>query len=82
MAGIVVLATVLPMLSMAEAVRRLGAQRAAVVSTVGPIATIALAGLLLGERLTLAQWLGAVLIVVGVVVLERVRAKAPAPAPD
>jgi drug/metabolite transporter (DMT)-like permease len=82
MAGIVVFATVLPMLSMAEAVRRLGAQRAAVVSTVGPPATILLAWWLLAERLTLAQWLGAALIVVGIVVLEYAKQKAPAPTPD
>lgn len=82
MGGLVVVGTVLPMLSMAEGVRRLGAQRAAVVSTIGPPTTILLGAWLLDERLTLAQWLGVALIVAGIIVLEVLRRKAPAPAPD
>lgn len=82
LAGLVVFATVLPMLSMAEGVRRLGAQRAAVVSTVGPPATILLGTWLLDERLTPPQWLGVALILAGVVVLEALRTRAPPPAPD
>jgi drug/metabolite transporter (DMT)-like permease len=82
MAGLVLIATVFAMLAMAEGVRRLGAQRAAVVSTVGPPATILLGAWLLDERLTAPQWLGVALIVGGIVVLEAARPKAPAPAPD
>ena len=41
----------LPGLMQAEGVRRVGAQRAAIGSTVGPPTTIALAALFLGERL-------------------------------
>ena len=41
-AGLVVIATVFAMLAMSEGVRRIGAQRAAVVSTVGPPITILL----------------------------------------
>lgn len=81
--GMVIVATVLPMLSMAEGVRRLGAQRAAVVSSVGPPATIFLGAWLLGERLTPPQWLGVVSILAGVLVLEGLRARRPPPpAPD
>lgn len=82
MAGLVVFATVLPTLSMAEGVRRLGAQRAAVVSTVGPPATIFLGTWLLGERLTPPQWFGVALILAGVIVLEALRTRAPPPTPD
>lgn len=82
MAGLVLIGTVFAMLSMSEGVRRIGAQRAALVSTVGPPTTIVLGAWLLGERLTLPQWLGVVLIVGGIVVLEAVRTKAPPPSPD
>jgi drug/metabolite transporter (DMT)-like permease len=82
MLGLVVIGTVLPMLSMAEGVRRLGAPRAAVVSTIGPPTTIFLGAWLLGERLTPAQWAGVLLIVAGILVLEVLRRRAPGPAPD
>jgi drug/metabolite transporter (DMT)-like permease len=71
--GLVGIATVFAMLTTAEGVRRLGAQRAAVVSTVGPPATILLAVPLLGERLNLAQWLGVALIIAGILFMELAR---------
>ncbi len=72
-AGLVVISTVLPMVLTAEGVRRLGAPRAAIVSTVGPPVTIALGALLLGEILSITQWLGVALIASGIVVLETKR---------
>jgi drug/metabolite transporter (DMT)-like permease len=68
--GIVICATIVPMLAMAEGVRRLGAPRAALVSTVGPPTTILLGAWLFGERLHLAQWVGVGLIVAGILTLE------------
>jgi len=59
----------LPGLLQAEGVRRVGAQSAAIGSTVGPPATIVLAAVFLGERLTVWQWLGSALIVGSVLVL-------------
>ena len=72
-AGLVLIATVLPMLSMAEGVRLIGAERAAVVSTVGPPTTLLLGAWLLDEHLRLAQWLGVALIVAGILILELAR---------
>jgi drug/metabolite transporter (DMT)-like permease len=60
----------LPGLMQAEGVRRVGAQRAAIGSTVGPPATIVLAAIFLGERLNGWQLLGSAMIVVSVVVLS------------
>ena len=74
MAGLVVFATVLPMFMAAEGVRRIGAQRAALAGTIGPVATLALATLLLGERLQSTQLAGSALIVIGILVLELKRA--------
>lgn len=69
-AALVLLSTVLPMVLTAEGVRRLGAPRAAVISTIGPPVTIALGALLLGESLTAPQCAGVALIALGIFVLE------------
>lgn len=68
--GLVGVATVLPMLAMAEGVRLLGAARAAIVSSVGPPITLLLGAWLLDERLKAAQWTGVALIVAGILILE------------
>lgn len=53
-----------------EGIRGLGPSQAAIVSTLEPLFTIALAAALLGERLTAVQWMGAALVVAGVVTAE------------
>jgi drug/metabolite transporter (DMT)-like permease len=59
-----------PGLMQAEGVRRVGAQRAAIGSTVGPPTTILLAAIFLDERLNSWQLLGSAMIVVSVLVLS------------
>jgi drug/metabolite transporter (DMT)-like permease len=73
---LVVFSTVAPVLMLAEGVRRVGAQRGAIVSTVGPPFTIVVAWLLLDEQLTAGQLLGTVLIVAGILAVERARRRA------
>jgi drug/metabolite transporter (DMT)-like permease len=60
----------IPGLLQAEGMRRVGAQRAAIASTVGPPTTIVLAALFLGERLNVWQVLGSAMIVCSVLVLS------------
>src|SRR5688572_16047734 len=69
----------LPGLMQAEGVRRVGAQTAAIGSTVGPPTTIILAALFLDERLNTWQWLGSALIVGSVLALALGGAKAARP---
>jgi drug/metabolite transporter (DMT)-like permease len=59
-----------PGLLQAEGMRRVGAQRAAIGSTIGPPTTIVLAALFLGERLNVWQVLGSAMIVGSVLVLS------------
>jgi drug/metabolite transporter (DMT)-like permease len=59
-----------PGLLQAEGMRRVGAQRAAIGSTIGPPTTIALAAVFLGERLNVWQVLGSAMIVCSVLVLS------------
>lgn len=75
LAGIVLVPTFLAVVLYLQGIRRLGAAQAAIVSTMEPVFTIVLAWLLLGERLTLVQLLGAALVIAGVVTAEWPRPK-------
>jgi drug/metabolite transporter (DMT)-like permease len=55
---------------MAEGVRRIGASRASVISTLGPPATAIMAYKLTGEILSVGQLMGIGLVLVGVLALE------------
>ena len=63
--------TVIPSFMMAEAIARIGASRASIVGTTGPIFTIALAVLLLGEPFGLTHFGGMVLVILGVSLLGK-----------
>jgi drug/metabolite transporter (DMT)-like permease len=68
-----VFCTVLPVTMLMVAVSRLGAATAAQAGMVGPVATIFLGYFYLGELITPMQILGTALVMVGIVVLSRVR---------
>jgi drug/metabolite transporter (DMT)-like permease len=61
--------TVMPIFMMAEALRRIGASRVAMISALGPVATVVSGYLGLDEKMTLPQTVGGVLVVLGVVVV-------------
>lgn len=61
-----IFATVLPSLLMTEGIKRLGSNRASIVGSVGPVATIGLEAALLGEPVTARGLVGTVLVVCGV----------------
>ena len=70
LAALVAFSTVLPLFLMAEGVRRVGASKASLISTLGPPATAIMAQELTCEILTPAQWLGIALVLIGVMALE------------
>tara|TARA_B100001057_G_scaffold112876_1_gene111066 strand:+ start:540 stop:1355 length:816 start_codon:yes stop_codon:yes gene_type:complete len=70
LAALVVFSTVLPLFLMAEGVRRVGASKASLISTLGPPATAIMAQELTSEILAPAQWLGIALVLIGVMALE------------
>ena len=72
--------TVLPLWMMAEGVRRIGASQASLMSSIGPVATIVLAAILLGEPVTIVQTCGAALVLAGVWLVGTKR-EAAQPAP-
>jgi drug/metabolite transporter (DMT)-like permease len=64
-----VFSTVMPIFMMAEALRRIGASKVAMISALGPIATVVAGNLGLDEKMTLLQSLGAALVISGVVIV-------------
>jgi drug/metabolite transporter (DMT)-like permease len=69
--GMAVLSTVIPVFAQSAAIRRIGAGRAALIGTVGPLATIALGWWLLGEAISSWQLGGAALVVAGITLAGR-----------
>ncbi len=69
------MATVFPTLLTSEGIRLIGASNSAIIASVGPVSTITLAYIFLGERLTPTQILGGILVLGGVVYLSISRKK-------
>ena len=64
-----VVCTALPIFMTSEALRRIGANRVAIIGALGPVSTIVFAYLGLDEYLTMAQLAGTALVVVGVLLV-------------
>lgn len=64
-----IFSTVAPLWLTAEGLKRIGANQVSLVACVGPIATIALAQVFLGEPITFAQMAGALLVLGGVMII-------------
>ena len=69
-AWMAVVSTVLPIVVMAEGMRRIGSSNAAMMGSIGPISTIALGYIFLGEPITAIQLVGAGLVMIGVLVIS------------
>lgn len=69
-AGVGIVATFIAIQAFYAGAHRIGAARASLVSTVEPIWTIALAGILFGERLSPIQLVGGAMILAGVVIAQ------------
>lgn len=66
-----VFATVIPSYLISYAIKGLGASNFSILASLGPVSTISLAALLLGEKLTWIQLAGAVVVMVGIWLAER-----------
>lgn len=64
------IATVIPSVLMNMGIQRLGSNKAALVSSVGPVSTIVLAQMFLGEHMTFLQVFGTVLVLLGVLAIS------------
>jgi len=66
-----IISTVLPLILMAEGVKRIGASSSSIIATTGPIITISLAYIILGEAFGLVQGIGGAMIIAGVFFVAR-----------
>lgn len=73
--------TVVPVFAVMMGIRRLGASTASQVGMIGPVSTIVLAAVFLGERMGPLQIAGTVLVMVGVFIVSQGRA-APTPSTE
>lgn len=65
-----IFATVIPSFLINEAIKRIGAPNVSIVGSLGPVSTITLSMIFLGEILTLTQFGGALVVISGVMVIS------------
>jgi drug/metabolite transporter (DMT)-like permease len=70
-AGVTIASTVIAVIAFFAGLKQLGAAQSAMLSTIEPLITVALAGWLLSESLTTWQWLGGAMTLAGVILLAR-----------
>ncbi|HEY0398154.1 MAG TPA: DMT family transporter, partial [Acidimicrobiia bacterium] len=80
-AVIAAIATVIPMVGLFAGIERIGAPTASIVSTFEPVVTVVLAGLVLGESLSLVEATGAACVIAAVRLLGR-PSRTPGPGKD
>ena len=64
-----VFATVVPTFMIAEGIRIIGANNSSIIGAIGPVSTIVLAYIFLGERLYPIQMLGTLFVISGVLLI-------------
>lgn len=69
-AGLSIVATVVPIVTLFAAIRRIGAARASLVSSFEIVPTVVAGKLIMGDKLHWVQWLGAMFIVASVVFIQ------------
>ena len=67
--ALAILATVIPTFLMSGGIKKIGSSNAAIISSIGPVSTILQAHFILGERITVEQITGTVLVIIGVLLI-------------
>lgn len=66
-----IVSTVIPSYLVSFAIKKLGAAQFAIVASFGPISTILLAAYFLGEEMYVMQWIGTVVVILGVFIVSK-----------
>lgn len=64
--GMAIVSTILPVILLNAGIRRVGSNKASLIASIGPVSTILLAALFLGEPVTFNQMIGTALVLAGV----------------
>ncbi len=67
--ALAILATVIPTFLMSAGIKKIGSSNAAIISSIGPVSTILQAHFILGERITVEQIAGTILVIIGVLLI-------------
>jgi len=70
-----VFSTVIPSYLISEGIKRIGASKVSIIGSLGPVSTIFLSVVLLGEELNRYYFIGGAIIIIGVVWLNLEKAK-------
>ncbi|MCU4177622.1 DMT family transporter [Carboxylicivirga sp. N1Y90] len=68
-AAMAIISTVIPSFLLSEAIKRIGAANVAIIGSLGPISTIVLAVIFLGEVITIYQAIGTFIVILGVLLI-------------
>lgn len=68
--GMAIISTVLPTFLLAQGIKRIGSGTASIIGTIGPVSTIILAWIFLGETINISQIFGTVLVILGVFIVS------------
>jgi drug/metabolite transporter (DMT)-like permease len=80
--ALALVATVIPSYMLSAGMKRIGANNAAIVTSIGPVSTILQAHFILGDPIFMEQVVGTVLVVIGVLLIGWKGAKAVGEAPE
>jgi drug/metabolite transporter (DMT)-like permease len=67
--ALALVATVIPSFMMSNGMKRIGSNNVSIITSVGPVSTIIQAHFFLGEKIILAQILGTILVIAGVILI-------------
>jgi drug/metabolite transporter (DMT)-like permease len=65
-----IISTVMPTFLLSQGIKRIGSGTASIIGTIGPVSTILLAWIFLGETLNLLQFLGTAFVIAGVFIVS------------
>jgi drug/metabolite transporter (DMT)-like permease len=67
--GMAVISTILPVILLNAGIRRVGSSKASLIGSIGPVSTVFLAAMFLGEAITMRQLAGTALVLAGVMII-------------
>lgn len=79
--SLAIIATVIPTFMLSAALKKIGSNNVAIISSIGPVSTIVQAHYFLGEKIFTAQIVGTVLVVAGILMLS-IKKKSKEPLPE
>lgn len=69
--GVAVFNTIIPSFIISSAIYRIGSAKTSILSSVGPVFVLIVAAIFLGEEITVAKVLGAIVVIAGVLLISR-----------